>query len=151
MAAAGSPDGVEVVSKYSVPYVDARQVQAAEGAVADAGFHFKENVVDYNSVWNTDKFRYARGNFDGMGYKPIVGGDLDAVENLRFVYSPKSSVNFVGLDVNGKGDYSGDPTVDSLLEKARVELDANKRKSLVHDLQRYLGKQQYLVRSACDS
>jgi len=147
MAAAGFANGVDVISNYPATQVNPKEVQVAQGMANDVGFRWTENVVDYNTVWNTDRFRYARGNFDGMGYKPIVGGDLDAVEHLRFVYSPKSSANFVGLDVNGKGDFSGDPYIDGELEKARKEIDVNKRKSIVHELQRYLGKQQYLVRA----
>ena len=51
----------------------------------------------------------------------------------------------LGFDVNGKGDDSGDPAVDQLIEKGLAEVDAQKRTELVKELQRYLGKMQYGV------
>jgi ABC-type transport system substrate-binding protein len=38
---------------------------------------------------------------------------------------------------------SGDPAVDSLIEKARLERDVAKRKGLVQDIQRQLAKSVY--------
>jgi hypothetical protein len=51
----------------------------------------------------------------------------------------------LGFDVNGRGDQSGDPEVDSMIEKAMVETDNTKRRTIIQDLQRYLGKMQYGV------
>ena len=36
----------------------------------------------------------------------------------------------------GKGDHSGDTYVDDQITKAQREVDADKRRALVHDLQR---------------
>ena len=46
----------------------------------------------------------------------------------------------------GKGDYAGDPYVEQQLSKGRSEVDLEKRRSIVLDLQRHLAKQQYVVR-----
>src|SRR5262249_42830504 len=79
-------------------------------------------------------------------YKPILGGDTDAIEHLFAVFSKKSSNAFTGLDANGVGDYSGDPYIEDLVTKARSEPDTERRRSLAYDLQRHIGKQQYIVR-----
>ena len=47
--------------------------------------------------------------------------------------------------MNGRGDDSGDPAVDTLIEKAMAEVDAQKRTESIKELQRYLGKMQYGV------
>jgi hypothetical protein len=111
----------------------------------DAGFRFTNNVIGYNTGYQP-QYRDSRGDFEGTTYRNIIGGDTDAIEALIAIYSPTAGATFVGLDANGKGDYSGDPFVEAQLSKGRSEVDAEKRKSIVLDLQRYLAKQQYVVR-----
>ena len=55
-------------------------------------------------------------------------------------YWSKGGAAFHGFSTSGKNDQSGDPQVDAMIEKARLERDTEKRKALVFDLQRYLAK-----------
>ena len=47
--------------------------------------------------------------------------------------------------VDGVGDHSGDPYVNVQVSKAKAELDTEKRKTLVFDVQRHLAKTMYAV------
>ena len=148
MAAAGFADGVDVVGttapdNYGQPY--AKDVEVLHGMAHDAGFRFTTNVVGYNTGYQP-QYRDSRGDFEGTTYRNIIGGDTDAIEALLAIYSTNAGATFVGLDANGKGDFSGDPYVEGQLAKGRMEVDGEKRKSIVIDLQRYLAKQQYVVR-----
>jgi ABC-type transport system substrate-binding protein len=147
MSAAGY-DGQEIIAtsapdQYGAAY--AKDIEVIHGMAGEVGFKFANNVVGYNTGYQP-QYRDSRGDFEGTTYRNVIGGDTDAVEALVALYSPAAGATFVGLDAAGKGDYSGDPYVDSQLLKARGEPDIEKRRAIVHDLQRHLGKQQYVIR-----
>ena len=81
----------------------------------------------------------------GWLYRTGVASANDAVVWLDWRYKSGGGDGWIGFDAAGKGDASGDPQVDSLLAKARQEIDINKRKELVNEVQRYLAKAAYAV------
>ena len=141
-------DGQEIIAtsapdQYGAAY--AKDIEVIHGMVGEAGFKFSNNIVGYNTGYQP-QYRDSRGDFEGTTYRNVIGGDTDAVEALVALYSPAAGATFVGLDAGGKGDYSGDSYLDSQLLKARGEPEIEKRRAIVHDLQRHLGKQQYVIR-----
>jgi peptide/nickel transport system substrate-binding protein len=147
MAAAGY-SGQEIIAtsapdQYGAAY--AKDIEVIHGMAGEAGFRFTNNIVGYNAGYQP-QYRDARGDFEGTTYRNVIGGDTDAVEAIVALYSPAAGATFVGLDAAGKGDYSGDPFVDGQLLKARAEPDIEKRRVIIHDLQRHLAKQQYVIR-----
>ena len=70
----------------------------------------------------------------------------EATGQLMYDYYSKGGTGFYGFDVSGKGDNSGDPTLDAMLEKARGEFDTEKRRAQVFEIQRYLAKPMYAIR-----
>jgi len=77
-------------------------------------------------------------NPDAMASHPAMPYAL-----LPYAYALK-----LGLDVNGKGDRSGDPFFEDQLLKARMEKDVAKRRQLAYDIQRYLAQKAYVMRPA---
>jgi peptide/nickel transport system substrate-binding protein len=147
MAAAGYT-GQEIIAtsapdQYGAAY--AKDIEVMHGMAGEAGFKFTNNIVGYNAGYQP-QYRDSRGDFEGTTYRNVIGGDTDAVEAIVALYSPAAGATFVGLDAAGKGDYSGDPFVDSQLLKARAEPDIEKRRTIIQDVQRHLGKQQYVIR-----
>jgi ABC-type transport system substrate-binding protein len=147
LTAAGYANGIELTSNYitsgelgDLP----KQASVMEGMMAEAGIKTKVNQIDYQTEY-IPKFRDAMGRFEGILFKSSGGGagKTDAVGALASEWWSKGGVTFFGYDASGKGDQSGDPQVDSLIEKARVEQDTDKRKALVADIQRYLAKANY--------
>jgi ABC-type transport system substrate-binding protein len=147
LAAAGYADGLEVTSNYvggperGASYQKGPLVR--DQFAPQAGFRVKTNLVDYNSVY-IPKIRDGRGDWEGWAYKGGQPAADGAVAYMVFRYS-KTGVGFLGFDANGPAgpNSSGDPQVESLIGKAKTELDIEKQKSLVNDLQRHLAGQVY--------
>jgi peptide/nickel transport system substrate-binding protein len=147
LAAAGYPDGLEVTSNYipgpqlgdSYP----RENQVLEDMARQVGFKPKTNLIDYNTEY--PRYRDTNGKWEGWAY--IAGPTTadEAVGMLVWRYAKAGGAGYLGFDVAGKGDGSGDPQVDSMLKRAQSELDTEKRRALVFDIQRYLAQKQYNV------
>jgi peptide/nickel transport system substrate-binding protein len=148
LAAAGFPNGMDVSSNtasggYIIGYNN--EVAILEGMAAEAGFRFEKHVRELATEW-LKQFRDSSGNHEGIGWRNMIGGGSDPVEKLAAELYSKSGVFFIGMDPEGKGTFAGDPHIDAELTKARAEFDTNKRKAIVHDLQRYMGARQYFTR-----
>ena len=89
------------------------------------------------------QYRDANGKFDGLIHKVGTTVGDDAVASLASRFSSKAGTQFYGFDAAGKGDQSGDPAIEALIEKGRIEKDIEKRKGYVNDIQRLLAKGQY--------
>jgi peptide/nickel transport system substrate-binding protein len=149
LAAAGYPNGVSVSSIYiggtQLGSDFQRRVGVMDTFTADAGFKVSPRVIDYTAEY-VPILRDSNGKFEGWGYRAGGSPANDAVAYLSTLYHSKyGGPGFLGFDVSGKGDGSGDPDIDSTLNKARAETDTNKRLALVHDIQRMLAKNMYMV------
>jgi ABC-type transport system substrate-binding protein len=60
-------------------------------------------------------------------------------------WSKGGSASFPGFSTSGQNDLAGDPQIDTLIEKGRVERDTEKRRALAFELQRYLAKAMYTL------
>jgi peptide/nickel transport system substrate-binding protein len=151
MAAAGYANGFETIStiiqgnEYGTSYPT--QVEIIEGMVGEIGIKHKKNVVDYTKVFQF-QYRDVFGAFEGLSYK--LGPQASAPEptgQLVYDYHSKASTGWYGFDASGKGDNAaGDPALDAMLDKATAEFDPAKRKEIVYEIQKYLGKPQYGIR-----
>jgi peptide/nickel transport system substrate-binding protein len=121
-------------------------IEILEGFAAEAGFKLTPHLTDYNTDY-IPNYRDSSGKFSGLAYKSgPAPAAADAVARLEFDYFSRGSDHWYGYDVAGKGDFSGDPQVDQMISKAKVEFDDKKRLELVHELQRYLSKTMYAIR-----
>ncbi|MPZ49253.1 MAG: hypothetical protein GEU75_08130 [Dehalococcoidia bacterium] len=111
--------------------------------IAEAGFRITRKQMD--TQLDYPKFRDGNGQFENWAY--IVGGPLASEPVAAFVWrhTKTGGAGFLGYDAAGKGDQSGDPEVISMIARAGRETDVNRRKAIVQDIQRYLGKAQYQV------
>ncbi len=149
ISAAGYANGVDVMSnyitssEYGTDYL--KSIEILEGMNAEAGFRFAKNIVNYQTEF-VPKFRDASGNFEGLAYRRMTPSPNDNLELIVTLFSKTSGVPFMGFDTEGKGNFAGDPYIEDQVQKARREVDANTRRSIVLDLQRYLAKQSYYVK-----
>ncbi|HEY7466264.1 MAG TPA: ABC transporter substrate-binding protein [Dehalococcoidia bacterium] len=150
LSAAGYANGLELVdtvvagNEYGAKFHE--WLEVTQGMERELGVTFKNNLVEYGPVFGP-KYRDSRGQFEGVSTK--LGPpppSADPVGRLAFDYYSKGGAGFYGFDAAGKGDGSGDPQVDAQFDKAYAEYDANKRKTIVQDLQRYLAGKQYAIR-----
>jgi peptide/nickel transport system substrate-binding protein len=121
--------------------------EVLNGFQKELGFRYPSTrTIDYNTEF-LQSFRDSLGDFEGLTWKsgptPI---SADPVARFAFDYYSKGGRTWYGYDAAGKGDHAGDTYVDDQITKAQREVDADKRRALVHDLQRYLAKAQYGIR-----
>jgi ABC-type transport system substrate-binding protein len=152
LSAAGFPNGISVVSNqintpdYGPNYL--RYVEVIDGFAAEAGFRFEKNFPGYATDW-PGGYRDSRGFFEGLAYR-LTPQASDPGDQLYAEYNKAGSI-YYGFDPDGKGiaskdgPFMGDPTADDLTNKMKTEFDNDKRKQHAHELQRYLGKMQYLL------
>jgi ABC-type transport system substrate-binding protein len=147
MAAAGYPNGLQnVPSNHITTNELANHVKYAEvldGMTSDIGITSKVNAVDYAKEY-TPLYRDGHGQYEGWAYVTTAGGTgAGPVGTLANMYWSKGGAAFQGFSTSGQNDQAGDPKVNEMIVKARAELDAEKRKPLVYELQRYLGSKLY--------
>jgi ABC-type transport system substrate-binding protein len=149
LAAAGHPDGlaVNVLMPVGGGYEQNQpHMEVLNGFEREIGLRHTARTLDYNTEF-LNNYRDTAGDFEGLTYKAGPSAlSNDPVARLAFDYFSKGGRTWYGFDVGGKGDSSGDPYVDSEITRLQSELDANKRKTAVHELQRHLAKTQYAIR-----
>jgi peptide/nickel transport system substrate-binding protein len=145
LAAAGLPNGINTVSNYvrgPELYPDKRMFSVLDGMSGEGGFVAKPNPVDYTNDY-IPNYRDTNGQYEGWTYASAGGGGpatISPVAILAATYWSRGGVSFKGFSASGKNDKSGDPQVDAMIEKARLEFDPEKGRALLHDIQRYMAK-----------
>jgi peptide/nickel transport system substrate-binding protein len=149
LAAAGYPNGFDATSNYitgpelGVP----KHKEVTDGFIKELGVKVKVNSIDYLKEY-APKYRDGKGQFEGWAYTTASGGagkDDPLVGLANEFWSKSGAASFRGFSTSGQNDLAGDPQVDGLIEKARLERDTEKRRALVFDLQRYLAKPMYTL------
>jgi peptide/nickel transport system substrate-binding protein len=149
LSAAGHADGVELVSNHFTTSEHGpdfvKLIELWESMSGEAGFKYKKNIIQYTDYLRN--FRDTQGKWPGVSYKlGPPAPSSDPVAKMTYEFSTKGGVGFHGFDLAGKGDQSGDPYVESQLAKARGDFDTERRRGIVHDLQRYLADAMYTIR-----
>lgn len=150
LAAAGHENGVEATANiagnnaYGTSGTD---IEVMSGMAAEAGFNFTLNERNFQTDY-IPNVRDAGGKFEGWtlrGSATSLMADITARLIAEF-HSRGSIFVTVGFDAQGAGTGAGDPKLDADLERALKERDVEKKKAIIHDIQRYLAKAQYTGR-----
>src|SRR5207249_1798031 len=122
-----------------------KNAEVLDGMAKEVGFRITKDGIDYNKDY-IPVYRDGNGQYEGWAYHTVSGTTpirISPVSSLAATYWSKSGATFDGFSTSGKNDKKGDPQVDAMIEKARLEADVDKRKSLVAELQRYLAGKVY--------
>ena len=153
LAAAGYPDGIEVISNqigtldYGPNYP--QFIEVYDGMNSEAGFSFRKEIQDYRTNWPSE-FRDSHGFFEGMAYR-LIPGASDPGDQLYMYFNRGGSIYYgfnpdgTGLTSNDPSTFLGDPTCDDLTDKLRLEFDQDERIRLAHEVQKYIAGQQYML------
>jgi peptide/nickel transport system substrate-binding protein len=137
LAAAGHPDGFEVVATQS-DRANAKQIAIFSEMLAQSGFKLKPNVVSFAIYASTyivppnDK----SGMFEGFVF--ATGASSQATASLQFYNTYHSR----GPTAVGRKAYEGQSRLDSMIEENLRELDAAKSKKQVQDILRFMAVEQ---------
>jgi ABC-type transport system substrate-binding protein len=107
---------------------------------AEAGVKAAVKVLDTNTAF-TPNVTFGKGNFDGIGFSSGNVAPSSSEYLWRRFNSQGSTVG--GFDPDGQDPNRGDPRIDELTNKMRLEFDIKKRMELVYELQRYLAMRMY--------
>ena len=136
--AAGASTPVEFDNTYgepaagSFPQTYYTRAEIYLSMIESAGIWTQNRVlVDFRSVWNSERFRFSGGQFTGTSWGP----DNSVTEPTQAAF----------LIFNSNGGYflGGDATLDDLTARAKQEFDDNVRRSLIHEVQKYDAKMMY--------
>lgn len=151
LAAAGYGAGLDIISsriKGAELNTNGRdyqkQVEVREDMLRAIGVKTTPNLIDYTTEY-VPKYITNAGKFDGILYRVGVASSNDPVVWTEWRYKANAADGWLGFDAAGKGDGSGDPAIEALITKARQEVDIDKRKGFVGDIQRQLAKSMYLI------
>jgi ABC-type transport system substrate-binding protein len=150
MAAAGHPNGFETTANH-IPGPELgpvpKQAEVFGGFLNEIGITSKTNHVDYLKDY-VPNLRDGKGQYVGWSVASTAGAPPSGghpIGPLAGAYWSKGGNAFRGFSLSGRNDQSGDPQVDAMIEKARVEQDVDKAKALVNDIQRHLAKTVYML------
>jgi ABC-type transport system substrate-binding protein len=151
LSAAGYANGFEYTNHWpNTPAFGAafpKQVEVIEAFQADLGLKVTSDPIDYNLKY-LPEYVTKRGQHEGVLIALGAVTSPDPVDYYVWRYYSKSGATSGAIfgDV-GSGAGAGDPKVDDMIEKAKSELDAGKQRTILQDLQRYLGGMMYTVGS----
>lgn len=126
-------------------------IERISAMVPEAGFRLKVNTVNFNNEWRP-QLADARGQFEGVSVI-VDSGTAEPSNYLYAHYHAKGSLNH-GCDPDGlnrknpDGSIRGDPTLNDLTTKARLESDVNKRKEVVTQIIKYEAQVMYFLPEA---
>jgi peptide/nickel transport system substrate-binding protein len=156
MEAAGFKNGINTTffyslgAQYGTEYT--RLTEVFPGMFAEAGIRSKPDARDYQTDWLPNIYwgylskEFAEGKkkgFNGFMYGlertyPTVATQLAATVH-------KDGERFHGMTPDGKSAHLGDPKVNDLVDKAKVEFDLKKQQDIVHEIIRYVAQKAYNV------
>ncbi len=147
LSAAGFPTGFDTTAKYvtssELPNISPR-AEVLDGMIKDIGINTTVKALNYQTDY-IPNYRDAQGQFEGLLYKGGGGGiaaDQPVGEMSNWWWS-KAGATFFGFSASGKNDKAGDPAIDAMIEKMRIERDDKTRRTIIFDLQRMLAKSAY--------
>jgi peptide/nickel transport system substrate-binding protein len=148
LTAAGYADGVQTNVRYPAtgyPNTYYLYIDTILAMVPDAGFRTQIHTVNFGTEWRP-QLADARGQFEGVSFILDSGG-AEPANYLYLHYHIKGSLNH-GYDPDGLNRREGDPTLNDLTTKGRLEFDEKKRMELASEIQKYEAKKVYFPRVA---
>ncbi len=151
LSAAGYANGFEYTNHWpNTPAFGAafpKQVEVIEQFQNELGLKVTSDPIDYNLKY-LPEYVTKRGQHEGMLIALGAVTSPDPVDYFVWRYYSKSGATSGAIfgDV-GSGTGGGDPKVDDFIEKAKSELDSGKQKTILQDLQKYLGGMMYTIGS----
>jgi peptide/nickel transport system substrate-binding protein len=147
LSAAGHAGGLDFDSAVpaDVPYgpTYARDIEIVTGMAAEAGFRANITQPQFATEFR-QIYSQGSGDFSGLSYVNLFSAGIDPASWL-FRYLNSAGSMFYGFDADGSASHQGDPTLDELTNKLRLETDADAAKALAHDIQRQAARKMYFI------
>jgi ABC-type transport system substrate-binding protein len=155
MAAAGYPDKVEAdlffnsEPTYGPPY--SRSLEILSTMLIEGGMNVQLKGLTYNDYLDNYYFGYISKDYEAGKVKGYTGAyfcgerPFPTIDITIFATMHKNGSAFHGMTPNGENAHLGDPTVNDMIDKIKVETNKDRHVAMVHDLTRYMTEQAYLL------
>jgi ABC-type transport system substrate-binding protein len=120
-----------------------RDVEIVTGMASEAGFKASVKQPQFAREFR-DIYSQGTGDFSGLSYVNLFSAGIDPSTWLFRYFNSKGST-FYGFDAQGSSGSKGDPKLDQLTTRMRLEFDDKKRQDIGNEIQRYLGEKQYFI------
>jgi len=145
LAAAGFPNGFKTQFHFTPVRYGQNYDSWSEALIEifkQIGLDLEVHADDYNRVYFPEIF--TKGNFKGMAWGPQSGfQDVDGI--IFNMLHPDGTRNHSKINVPGGTLFQDGGRLTALVEAQRTEVDENKRKQIIHDIQRYASDQMLYV------
>ena len=156
MEAAGFRNGVDTTFFYSLgAQYGAEYTQLAEvfpGMFSPAGIRAKPDARDYQTDWLPNIYwgylskEFAEGKKKGFnGFMYALERTYPTVATQLAATLHKDGERFHGLTPDGRSAHLGDPRLNDMVDKVKVEFDMKKQQDMVHEVIRYVAQKAYNV------
>lgn len=155
LSAAGFPNGFDTSlyynsgTNYGATY--RRAAELAGGLLPEIGIRAKQDPREYTDYLPNYHYGYAQAQHLGKtvpGFNGVLvkaAGTRPTVDLTIFHLQHSKGTQYDGYTSTSRGAEQGDPEVDALIEKFRLEFDHEKQISLVQDYQRLMAKKSYRI------
>jgi ABC-type transport system substrate-binding protein len=150
VSAAGNPSGIDIKAQYVTTGEYGTdfnsKVETLMNFAREAGMNMRTVPVNFNTDWRP-KVADALGDFEGISFRAGAAGTqiADVVEGAFAYYHYQGGVNYTGFFSPNSAFQKGDPRLNEILEKARAEFDQKKSMALMHELQKIMADEQYML------
>ena len=154
LAAAGFANGFSFdmyysTSLYAQPYQKTGEV--VNGMVLEGGLKGSMKGLPYEQFKDIYYEAYygpsfASGKTKGFnGVVHLADPAVPTVASFLFTFVHKNGGRYHGMSPDGKNAHMGDPKLNDMIDKMRIEFDRAKQVDIAHELQRYFTGQSYYV------
>jgi ABC-type transport system substrate-binding protein len=147
LSAAGRGNGLDFDSAVPAghPYGPTynRDIEIVTGMAAEAGFRASNKIPQFAREFR-EVYSQGTGNFSGLSYVNLFSAGIDP-STWFFRYFNSKGSTFYGFDADSAASHKGDPKLDQLTTKMRLEFDDKKRMEIGYDIQRHAGQKMYFI------
>jgi ABC-type transport system substrate-binding protein len=139
LAAAGMASGLDTEVAYTAQGGGdgPKRVEVLSSMLGEVGVRVRQNPYAVTAQFTASTVQNPERNFPGMA-STSKAPQPDPAIWTNYVYSSSSSRKIGAKEVQ-------DPALDAMLQKMKQELDVDKRRSQIHEIQRHLAKAMWAI------
>jgi peptide/nickel transport system substrate-binding protein len=152
LSAAGFPNGFDSSLYYAAGSIYGSSytniANQTPGMQEMGGIRLKQVPKDYQSDYLENIYYAYTPGHAAKGHDAVqfsAERSYPTLASNMFAIMHKDGARFHGMTPNGLNPKDGDPQVNSLIEKIKVEFDLQKQQSLAQELAKYMAQQQYNI------
>jgi ABC-type transport system substrate-binding protein len=149
IAASGFNTSQEIKAQYPLTGYSAeylKHVEVVMGFAAAVGLKMVTAPVGFTTDWRP-KVADSQGDFEGLSFRPDQTGGLPhPVEFMYAGFHHEAGAGYTGFFPSSSSWKKGDPRLSDILSKARREFDDKKQQAGIHEMQKIVADEMYIVR-----